>query len=343
MPTTFDPAAFKADIYAGGVDSTQATKRGLEIAKQQGWSPVQTVNNWNQSLGTEFGVPDFFRALKESGMSGAGDFGQYMYNNGLADDKLATRRGLDYAQQVGWTPDETATNWNDALGTDFGVADLWAAAKGQDVPNDAGRGGGSYLISALRGFSPASATNPGVNFYRNPTVSSGTGMVRGAQSQTGNLNSPRINLVSGTTKPVEATNPTQTVKPAPANDSPLYDQLPDDWYSNYDAAEKIDWYNDNNVTTKDLIEADVNTADIQWMIDNGYTAGNAQESLIAKLPDDWRGYGASDKIKWYNDNSISANDLFNEGVPLSDIEWMLANGYMGGQVEDPNTQGGTGP
>jgi hypothetical protein len=134
--TVFNPAAFKADIYAGGADDTKATKRGL-----------------------------------------------------------------DYAQQVGWTPQQTATNWNDALGTDFGVADLWAAAKGQDVPNDRGQGGGSYLISALRGFSPTGPADAGLKFYENKTIPTGGGnggMVPGAPVQSGTKNAPKMGDGSST-------------------------------------------------------------------------------------------------------------------------------------------------
>lgn len=201
--------------------------------------------------------------------------------------------------------------------------------------------GGSDLISALRRQTPQGQANPGVKFFENRTIPVGTGMVRGARSQTGNLNSPKADFASlsqdvvlppRTTQPVvppKTTQPVVTTPPPPANDSPLYDQLPDNWYSDFGAAEKINWYNDNNVTTRDLMEADVHAADIQWMIDNGYTAGNAQESLIAQLPDDWRDYGASEKINWYNDNDVSVDALLNEGVPMSDIEWMLDNGYSG--------------
>lgn len=211
--------------------------------------------------------------------------------------------------------------------------------------------GGSDLIAALRGQTPQGPANPGVKFFQNRTIPTGTGMVRGARQQTGNLNTPKVDLASGsqnvvqppkTTRPTATTQPAVTAKPPAPNDSPLYDQLPDDWYSDYDAAEKINWYNENNVTTKDLMEANVHAADIQWMIDNGYTAGNAQESLIAQLPDDWRSYNAADKIDWYNDNSITADALLNEGVPLSDIEWMLANGYTGGRSQNEYANGGTG-
>ena len=127
-------------------------------------------------------------------------FKSAIYGGG-ADDKLATRRGLDYAQEIGWSPNETAVNWNDALGTDFGVADLFSAAKGQDVPNDQGQGGGSYLISALRGFSPAAPVDSGVKFYENPTIPVGKGLVRGALAQTGNANAPKMDYIN---KPVIA-------------------------------------------------------------------------------------------------------------------------------------------
>jgi hypothetical protein len=47
--------------------------------------------------------------------------------------------------------------------------------------------------------------------------------------------------------------------------------LPADW-SNYDANQKINWFNSNNVTPGELRNAGVDTGDIQWMTQNGYNS-----------------------------------------------------------------------
>ena len=56
--------AFKNYMYQGidPNDHATATVRGLQYAQQQGWSPEQTVNAWNQALGTNFTTADYYRA-----------------------------------------------------------------------------------------------------------------------------------------------------------------------------------------------------------------------------------------------------------------------------------------
>lgn len=61
-PQTGSADWFKQYIYQGGADDATATQRGLDWAKQQGLTPVQTVNLWNQSLGTDFTAKDFYDA-----------------------------------------------------------------------------------------------------------------------------------------------------------------------------------------------------------------------------------------------------------------------------------------
>jgi len=49
----------------------------------------------------------------------------------------------------------------------------------------------------------------------------------------------------------------------------LVDELPAGWDS-YDAAQKIAWFNANDVSTTDLLNAGVDTDSINWMLNNGY-------------------------------------------------------------------------
>lgn len=50
----------------------------------------------------------------------------------------------------------------------------------------------------------------------------------------------------------------------------LIDELPAGWDS-YDAAQKIAWFNVNDVSTTELLNAGVDTDSINWMLNNGYT------------------------------------------------------------------------
>lgn len=52
--------------------------------------------------------------------------------------------------------------------------------------------------------------------------------------------------------------------------------------------------------------------------------------LVDQLPDDWDSFSETDKIDWFNQNDVSVDDLLAAGVPTSDVEWMLENGYAGG-------------
>jgi hypothetical protein len=47
------------------------------------------------------------------------------------------------------------------------------------------------------------------------------------------------------------------------------------------------------------------------------------------LPSDWGNFGATDKIKYFNENNVSTAQLAGQGVPQEDIEWMKQNGYQG--------------
>lgn len=61
QPVTGSPEWFKQYMYQGGADDATATQRGLEYISQQGMQPLEAVNLWNQALGTQFSVNDFYR------------------------------------------------------------------------------------------------------------------------------------------------------------------------------------------------------------------------------------------------------------------------------------------
>ena len=132
-------------------------------------------------------------------------------------------------------------------------------------------------------------------------------------------------------------------------------QLPSDW-STYNAAQKIAWYNSNNITPAQLLAAGVDQGTIDWMKSNGYgsagTSGSAsntdtssggtgidalvaaQESAQAKadtigleLPSNWSTYNADQKIDWYNTNKVTPDQLTAAGVDQETIDWMKQHGY----------------
>jgi hypothetical protein len=48
-------------MYAAGQNPALATQRGIQYARQQQWNPDQTVQQWNQALGTNFTLDDYYR------------------------------------------------------------------------------------------------------------------------------------------------------------------------------------------------------------------------------------------------------------------------------------------
>jgi hypothetical protein len=42
-----------------------ATKRGVDYIRQAGLSPQESLDLWNQSLGTKFGMADYERVMKQ--------------------------------------------------------------------------------------------------------------------------------------------------------------------------------------------------------------------------------------------------------------------------------------
>lgn len=52
---------FKKFMYSAGEDPALATQLGIQYARQKGWSPEKTTEEWNKALGTNFTVDDFYR------------------------------------------------------------------------------------------------------------------------------------------------------------------------------------------------------------------------------------------------------------------------------------------
>lgn len=68
--------------------------------------------------------------------------------------------------------------------------------------------------------------------------------------------------------------------------------------------------------------------------------GPKEETMIdnVKLPEDWASYNPTQKIDFFNANSITEEVLKSQGVSDSDIAWMRNNGYTVGlpvQTEEP--------
>ena len=57
----------------------------------------------------------------------------------------------------------------------------------------------------------------------------------------------------------------------------------------------------------------------------------ALTGLAGSLPSGWSGYGAEQKIDWYNQNKVTPEQLMGAGagVTQQDIDWMKENGYLG--------------
>ena len=131
--------AFRDYIYEGtGGNDTLATVRGINYAKSLGLTPQQTVDLFNNSLGTNFTTADLARAsgevsnLSAGATQGAGlltgnDFKNYIYQGTGGDDTQATVRGILYADSLGLTPQQTVDLFNNSLGTNFTTADLTRA------------------------------------------------------------------------------------------------------------------------------------------------------------------------------------------------------------------------
>lgn len=69
------------------------------------------------------------------------------------------------------------------------------------------------------------------------------------------------------------------------------------------------------------------------------TGGNDPQSMANKigytLPMGWGSFSPQEKIAWFNQNNVSVDQLRAAGVPQSDIDYMLANGYGSAGATQP--------
>lgn len=49
---------------------------------------------------------------------------------------------------------------------------------------------------------------------------------------------------------------------------------------------------------------------------------------LPALPTDWGSYDAARKVKWFNDNVVTIDDLVAAGIPRTDLDWMIQNGLQ---------------
>jgi len=112
-------------------------------------------------------------------------------------------------------------------------------------------------------------------------------------------------------------------------------------FSDYSAAQKIKFFNDNLITPEQLLQAGVSQSDIDWMVANGYKTQSGEIVMETNvftepetignvaLPSNWSTYTAAQKIAFFNAMSITEIMLLDAGVDVDDITWMKANGYTG--------------
>ena len=117
--------------------------------------------------------------------------------------------------------------------------------------------------------------------------------------------------------------------------------LPGNW-STYSPKQKIDWYNIHDITPSDLLQAGQKQSDIDWMYQNGYKIGTPTAPIdgsgvqvgAVKTPIGWNTLNEAQKIKWYNDNNITVDNLLKGGAKQSDIDYMKTKGYTVGANND---------
>jgi len=72
----------------------------------------------------------------------------------------------------------------------------------------------------------------------------------------------------------------------------------------------------------------INNLRTQYYTENDGAGGVADASLA--LPDNWSTYSPQAKIKWFNANGVTPDQLLQAGVSQDDIDWMSQNGYAAG-------------
>jgi hypothetical protein len=121
--------------------------------------------------------------------------------------------------------------------------------------------------------------------------------------------------------------------------------LPGNW-DTFDAKKKIAWFNTHQITPSELLAAGEKQSDIDWMYKNGYKIGTPTAPVdgsdvqvgAVKTPIGWNTLNEAQKIKWFNDNNITVDNLLKGGAKQSDIDYMKTKGYTVGA--NRNASGG---
>ena len=103
--------------------------------------------------------------------------------------------------------------------------------------------------------------------------------------------------------------------------------LPEGW-DNYNANQKISWFKNNNVLVSDLQAAGVSAADINWMLQNGYTETETGPSTGPSTETD-----ATQRIE------NLANEL---GIPKFVVANLVNNGISDASIREKYRSTGTG-
>jgi hypothetical protein len=59
--------------------------------------------------------------------------------------------------------------------------------------------------------------------------------------------------------------------------------------------------------------------------------GAPPPAKMPALPDNWQTFSPQAKINWFNANAVTPAMLAQAGVPQTDVDWMLKNGYRGAE------------
>jgi hypothetical protein len=176
---------------------------------------------------------------------------------------------------------------------------------------------------------PAATTLPGTT----TGTTTGTGVTTGTGTET--INIPGTTAVA---PPLTSVAPPVTTAAPPVTSVPGL-TLPAGW-TGFTPAEKISWFNANNVRPSQLTAAGVPASDINYMVNNGYTAGRPFANATQGFAQNFRNYTSIPIGAQYNPNVTA----FGES-PYSQIQTQtqpFANPYanfqsgqaMGGY--DPN-------
>lgn len=113
----------KIDYYnANNITTSQLKAAGVSDA-DLGW-----MSQNGYTAGTSPAAAGVERGVTTWGSAPDNDFAKMLYAGGV-NDAVATKRGIQYAQSKGWTPEQAVAQWNAALGANATVDDYNLAVR----------------------------------------------------------------------------------------------------------------------------------------------------------------------------------------------------------------------